>query len=68
MDTDDIIDFSSYEKGKEILIKNYQIEFRGVRKEETADNCFACGFPMGNYLKKIIEPEPFERNYVRCEN
>ena len=27
MDTDDIIDFSSYEKGKEILAKNYQIEF-----------------------------------------
>lgn len=27
MDTDDIIDLSSYEKGKEILAKNYQIEF-----------------------------------------
>lgn len=27
MDTDDIIDFSSYEKGKEILSKNYGIEF-----------------------------------------
>lgn len=27
MDTDDIIDFSSYEKGKEILANNYQIEF-----------------------------------------
>lgn len=27
MDTDDIIDFSSYEKGKEILAKNYGIEF-----------------------------------------
>ena len=27
MDTDDIIDFSSYEKGKEILTKNYDIEF-----------------------------------------
>ena len=27
MDTDDIIDLSSYEKGKEILIKNYGIEF-----------------------------------------
>lgn len=27
MDTDDIIDFSSYEKGKEILNKNYKIEF-----------------------------------------
>lgn len=27
MDTDDIIDFSSYEKGKEILSKNYNIEF-----------------------------------------
>ena len=27
MDTDDIIDLSSYEKGKEILTKNYQIEF-----------------------------------------
>ena len=27
MDTDDIIDFSSYEKGKEILGKNYGIEF-----------------------------------------
>ena len=27
MDTEDIIDFSSYEKGKEILAKNYQIEF-----------------------------------------
>ena len=27
MDTDDIIDFSSYEKGKEILAKNYDIEF-----------------------------------------
>lgn len=27
MDTDDIIDFSSFEKGKEILSKNYQIEF-----------------------------------------
>ena len=27
MDTDDIIDLSSYEKGKEILSKNYQIEF-----------------------------------------
>lgn len=27
MDTDDIIDFSSYEKGKEILTKNYEIEF-----------------------------------------
>ena len=27
MDTDDIIDFSSYEKGKEILSKNYDIEF-----------------------------------------
>ena len=26
METDDIIDFSSYEKGKEILTKNYQIE------------------------------------------
>ncbi len=26
METDDIIDFSSYEKGKEILAKNYQIE------------------------------------------
>lgn len=27
MDTDDIIDFSSYEKGMEILSKNYDIEF-----------------------------------------
>ncbi len=27
MDTDDIIDFSSYEKGKEILTKNYEIVF-----------------------------------------
>ncbi len=27
MDTDDIIDFSSFEKGKEILSKNYKIEF-----------------------------------------
>lgn len=27
MDTDDIIDFNSYEKGKEILSKNYSIEF-----------------------------------------
>jgi acyl carrier protein len=27
MDTDDIIDFSSYEKGKEILSANYEIEF-----------------------------------------
>ena len=27
MDTDDIIDFSSYERGKEILAKNYNIEF-----------------------------------------
>ena len=27
MDTDDIIEFSSFEKGKDILSKNYQIEF-----------------------------------------
>lgn len=27
MDTDDIIDLSSYEKGKEILASNYSIEF-----------------------------------------
>lgn len=27
MDTDDIIDFSSYEKGKEILASNYELEF-----------------------------------------
>lgn len=27
MDTDDIIDFSSYEKGKEILAANYEVEF-----------------------------------------
>ncbi len=27
MDTDDIIDFNSFEKGKEILAKNYGIEF-----------------------------------------
>lgn len=27
METDDIVDFSSYEKGKEILAKNYDIEF-----------------------------------------
>lgn len=27
MDTDDIIDLSSFEKGKEILAKNYGIEF-----------------------------------------
>ena len=27
METDDIIDFSSYEKGKEILSKNYDIVF-----------------------------------------
>lgn len=27
METDDIVDFSSYEKGKEILSKNYDIEF-----------------------------------------
>ena len=27
MDTDDIIDLSSYEKGKEILTNHYQIEF-----------------------------------------
>lgn len=27
MDTDDIIDFSSYEKGMEILSANYEIEF-----------------------------------------
>lgn len=27
MDTDDIIDLSSYEKGKEILSNNYNIEF-----------------------------------------
>jgi len=27
MDTDDVIDLSSYEKGKEILTKNYGIEF-----------------------------------------
>ena len=28
LDTDDIIDFNSYEKGKEILTKNYGIEFQ----------------------------------------
>lgn len=27
MDTDDIIDFNSYEKGKEILSSNYEVEF-----------------------------------------
>ena len=27
MDTDDIIDLNSYEKGKEILTKNYELEF-----------------------------------------
>lgn len=27
MDTDDVIDLSSYEKGKEILSNNYAIEF-----------------------------------------
>lgn len=27
MDTDDIIDFNSYEKGKEILSQNYGVEF-----------------------------------------
>jgi len=27
MDTDDIIDLSSYKKGKEILTKNYDIQF-----------------------------------------
>ena len=27
LETDDIIDLSSYEKGKEILTKNYNIEF-----------------------------------------
>lgn len=27
METDDIVDLSSYEKGKEILTKNYDIEF-----------------------------------------
>lgn len=27
MDTDDVIDLSSYEKGKEILTKNYEIVF-----------------------------------------
>lgn len=27
LDTDDIIDFSSFEKGKEILANNYNIEF-----------------------------------------
>lgn len=27
METDDIIDLSSYEKGKEILAKNYEVEF-----------------------------------------
>ena len=27
MDTDDIIDLSSYEKGKEILTANYSVEF-----------------------------------------
>ena len=29
MDTDDIIDFESFEKGMEILEKNYQIKFEG---------------------------------------
>ena len=29
MDIDDIIDFGSYEIGKEILTKNYSIEFPG---------------------------------------
>jgi len=27
METDDIIDLSSYERGKEILTKNYNVEF-----------------------------------------
>ena len=27
METDDIIDFSSYEKGKELLSMNYDVEF-----------------------------------------
>lgn len=27
METDDIVDFSSYEKGKDILSKNYNVEF-----------------------------------------
>lgn len=27
MDTDDIIDLNSYEKGKEILVNNYQVVF-----------------------------------------
>lgn len=27
METDDIIDLSSYEKGQEILAKNYKVEF-----------------------------------------
>lgn len=30
MDTDDIIDFSSFEKGMEILSKNYEVEFEGL--------------------------------------
>ncbi len=29
--------------------------------------CFVCGSEMKDYLKKTIEPEPFERDYVRCE-
>lgn len=31
-------------------------------------NCFVCGSEMGDYLKKTIKPETFERNYVRCES
>lgn len=31
-------------------------------------NCFVCGSEMGDYLRKTISPEPFERNYVRCKN
>lgn len=30
MDTEDIIDFSSFEKGMDILERNYQIEFPGT--------------------------------------
>ena len=33
MDTDDIIDLSSFEKGQEILTTNYGIEFYGVARK-----------------------------------
>ena len=70
METDDIIDINSYEKGKEILTKNYDIALRSVKGSKDRKYHLPSGLNKAipyNYITNDNSQIGFYYSYVFCD-